>query len=118
VKEMNINELSSILVNYIEENKIKHNIDYYDTINTLQEMLGNIKKDYKDMQDSFLNEQYEKMKEYIYNTSDEELKRHNVWYKVDYGDKVELVDTMFESYCNTYDDKELEKRINDLLEED
>lgn len=65
----------------------------------------------------FIDEQYEKMKQYIYNTSDEELKQHYDWYKVDFGDKVELLDSMFESYCSSYDNERLEKEIDKLMEE-
>jgi len=46
---MNINELNNILVNYIEQNKIKYNIEYQKTIETLEELIKEIKKEYQNI---------------------------------------------------------------------
>lgn len=62
----------------------------------------------------FIEKQYQTMKDYIYNASEEELEEHYNWYNVVKGDKEDLLNIMFESYCNSYDNKELEKRIADL----
>ena len=60
--------------------------------------------------------QYDKMKDYIMNiATEEELKEHFNWYKVNNENKIDLLNTMFESYCNNYNNKELEERINDLF---
>lgn len=62
----------------------------------------------------FIEKQYQTMKDYIYNASEEELEEHYNWYNVVKGDKEDLLNVMFESYRNSYDNKELEKRIADL----
>lgn len=46
-----INEINNILIDYIEENKTKNNIDYDETLETLQELLNEIKKEYKELGD-------------------------------------------------------------------
>lgn len=53
---------------------------------------------------------------FVDNASKQELKEHFEWYNV--NDKEELVDIMFESYLNNYNEEELIKRINYLLELD
>lgn len=59
---------------------------------------------------------YWKMYDYIFkNASEEELKEHYNWYKT--SDKTDLLNTMFESYCDNYDIFELEQRIKDLESE-
>ena len=60
---------------------------------------------------------YELMKQYIYNASEEELKEHYNWYKVKEGDREDLLNIMFESYANSYDNEELLIRCKDLIEE-
>lgn len=62
-----------------------------------------------------LDKLFEKMKTYIYSASDEELEQHFEWYNVDRNDKEDLLYTMWESYVNSYEDKELEERIEDLF---
>ena len=47
LKYYNINELWNILINYIEHNKKFNNIKYDDSLETLQELLDNIKKEYE-----------------------------------------------------------------------
>ena len=47
LKYYNINELWIILINYIEHNKKFNDISYEDSIETLQELLDNIKKEYE-----------------------------------------------------------------------
>ena len=46
---MTNNELMNILVEYIESNKRDYNIQYADTLESLQEMLNTIKRDYEEM---------------------------------------------------------------------
>lgn len=65
----------------------------------------------------FYEEQYNKMKKWILEIADEEeLKEHFKWYKIENENRIDLLNTMFESYCNNYDDEELKERINDLLD--
>jgi hypothetical protein len=44
---MTMNKLNNIIVNYIENNKTQYNIEYFDTIETLYELLEEIKDDYE-----------------------------------------------------------------------
>ena len=46
-----INKINNILIDYIEENKTKNNIDYDETLETLQELLNEIKKEYEELGD-------------------------------------------------------------------
>lgn len=46
-----INEINNILIDYIEKNKTKKNIDYDETLETLQELLNEIKKEYEELGD-------------------------------------------------------------------
>lgn len=43
---MNINDLNDVLVKYIEDNKIKHDIDYTETINCIKELIMEIEQEY------------------------------------------------------------------------
>ena len=113
---MTIEKISESLVNYIEQNKVKYSISYFESIRTLRELIDTIEKDYRNISTAHTEALYEKMKKWILSESEEELKEHYKWYNVKEGDITDLLNTMFESYCNTYDDEELEKRINDLLE--
>jgi hypothetical protein len=45
------NDLNSILVKYIEDNKVKNDIDYMESIESLEELLKEIKKDYKELEE-------------------------------------------------------------------
>lgn len=58
-----------------------------------------------------INYLYKKMKKYIYKSSEKELKRHYDWYQVENGNKLELLEVMFESYYETYNINELKKQI-------
>ena len=59
---------------------------------------------------------YWKMYDYIMkNATDKEIKEHYKWYKV--NNTTDLLNTMFESYCDNYDIFELEQRIKDLESE-
>lgn len=59
---------------------------------------------------------YWKMYDYIMkNATDEEIKEHYKWYKV--NNTTDLLNTMFESYCDNYDIFELEQRVKDLESE-
>ena len=61
---------------------------------------------------------YDKMKKWIYNTTEKELEKHYDWYNVIKGDKEDLLNTMYESYCDTYiENEKLEKAINVLVGE-
>ena len=64
-----------------------------------------------------MDEFYEIMKNYIYNADEKELKEHYNWYNVKIGDKEDLLNIMFESYCDTYNNEELEERFKDLLKD-
>ena len=48
---MTFNDLNNILVKYIEDNKVKNDIDYMDSIESLEELLKEIKKDYKELEE-------------------------------------------------------------------
>ena len=85
--------------------------DKWDLIHELEKII-------KEEEDIFIDKQYEKMKKWIFSTENYNLTEHYSWYEVEEGDKEDLLNTMFESYCDTYDNEELEERINDLLEED
>lgn len=66
----------------------------------------------------FIEKQYETMKKYIFElATEEELEEHYNWYKVKKGDKEDLLNIMFESYCNSYGNEELEEKIKDLLKD-
>lgn len=45
----NINDLSNIIVDYIENNKMEFNIDYENSIQTIQELLDEIKREYDEL---------------------------------------------------------------------
>ena len=64
----------------------------------------------------FYDKQYEKMKKWIYSATEEELEEHYDWYNVEKEDKEDLLNTMYESYCDTFDKEDLEKRCDMLLE--
>ncbi len=40
-----------ILVKYIEENKSKYNIDYFETIDVIKEYIETIEKEYKELEE-------------------------------------------------------------------
>ena len=44
-------DLNNILVKFIETNKVKFGIEYKDSLGTLQELLNEIKEDYKSLGD-------------------------------------------------------------------
>lgn len=39
-------ELNDIIIKYIEDNKVKHNIDYEDTINAIKQLIDEIEEEY------------------------------------------------------------------------
>ena len=47
MKKYTLNDINTILVDYINENKNKYNIDYLDTIKTFEDLLKEIKRDYE-----------------------------------------------------------------------
>lgn len=64
-----------------------------------------------------VDESYEIMKKYIMAASEEELKRHFEWYKVENENRDDLLNTMFESYANTYpNDEKLLEKCKELLD--
>ena len=59
---------------------------------------------------------YEAIKHYINNASKDTLAEHYDWYGVDVGDTEDLINTMYESYCGNYEEKELNKCIQEFDE--
>ena len=47
MKKYTLNDINTILVDYINENKNKYGIDYLDTIKTFEDLLKEIKRDYE-----------------------------------------------------------------------
>lgn len=47
MKKYTLNDINTILVDYINENKNKCGIDYLDTIKTFEDLLKEIKRDYE-----------------------------------------------------------------------
>lgn len=47
MRKYTLNDINTILVDYINENKNKYNIDYLDTIKTFEDLLKEIKRDYE-----------------------------------------------------------------------
>lgn len=45
---MTMHELCSLIINYIETNKVKHNIDYEETIRAIKENVETIEEQYKE----------------------------------------------------------------------
>lgn len=45
---MTMHELCSIIIQYIENNKVKHNIDYEETIRAIIENVETIKEQYEE----------------------------------------------------------------------
>lgn len=43
---MSINDIANILIDYINKNKNKYNVDYLETIRVLKELLNEIEEDY------------------------------------------------------------------------
>lgn len=60
-----------------------------------------------------LDKFYGELKDYIFNNSNEELEDNYSWYNVEYGDKTDLLNQMYESYLNSYSDEELRMILND-----
>lgn len=48
----NINDISTIIIEYIKSNKEKYNIDYEDTIEAIKEVIEDIEKDFKEIGDA------------------------------------------------------------------
>lgn len=46
---MTINDIYTMLVEYIEHNKTNNNINYIDTIDVLKEIIQEIERDYKEV---------------------------------------------------------------------
>lgn len=53
---MSINNVMKIMVDFIESNKSKFGINYENSIETIQEILDEIKQDYKNLGDENKNE--------------------------------------------------------------
>ena len=43
------NSLYDLMIKHIEDNKVKHNIDYEESIDYLKELVETIEKEYKDL---------------------------------------------------------------------
>lgn len=54
---------------------------------------------------------YSKIKDYVYNTDDVGLDEDYTWYNVQVGDKEDLINIMYESYLNNYNENELKDII-------
>lgn len=54
---------------------------------------------------------YNKIKDYVYNTDDVGLDEDYTWYNVQVGDKEDLINIMYGSYLNNYNENELEDII-------
>lgn len=54
---------------------------------------------------------YNKIKDYVYNTDDVGLDEDYTWYNVQVGDKEDLINIMYESYLNNYNENELKDII-------
>lgn len=111
-----------LLFKVIEYVECKLDLGYFEELNMFRkigfteddlEYLGI--RDYDIEHDFLIDDCWRNMFDYIHNTKDEDLKVHYDWYKVEYGDKTDLCNTMFESYCNSYDDKKLVEEINKLI---
>lgn len=50
MKEYTMKEISDILINYINKNKNKNDIDYLDTIKSIESLLEEIKNDYETLE--------------------------------------------------------------------
>lgn len=46
-----ISKINIILIDFIEQNKRKENIGYFETIKTLKELIKEIEKEYKELGD-------------------------------------------------------------------
>ena len=46
---MEIKDINNILIDYIEQNKTKYNIDYSDTIESIKELIKEIENDYENL---------------------------------------------------------------------
>lgn len=44
------NSLYDLMIQHIEDNKVKHNIDYEDSIEYLKELIDTIENEYKEME--------------------------------------------------------------------
>lgn len=118
-----IGEVNNVITDIEKDN---NDVSRFEEIYTFKNMLcdaSNVReieeeKKKKREEDEFYNKQYEKISKWIYKKNDDELEEHYKWYDVPKGYKVELINTMFDSYAETYDKDELEKRCNMLLDEE
>ena len=118
IKKVSLVDMTKKINEYIDCNEYEHNFSYGRSITQLRELLNDIEKQKIKEENEFYDKQYEKFEKWIYNASDKELEEHYNWYNVEKGDKEDLINTMFESYCDTYSGKELEERCNMLLEKE
>ena len=49
-QEVKMKNLSDEIIKYIEENKTKHDIDYFDTIESIKELIKEIENDYNNLE--------------------------------------------------------------------
>ena len=113
------------VLDYMRNMFIKNNISYGDEIDIYKSKLGLTDEDleYLDLKDEELEEKqfidycYHLLSKYITDTDDEKLKELYNWYKVEYEDKTDLCNTMWESYVNSYDNKRLEEEIKKIVGE-
>ena len=124
MENLKTEELVEIIKNYINEKYEYEYADIFEDAITYHLENGKniyinieIDKEQENKQNEKIEKAYNLMKKYISQSDEKELEEHYNWYNVDNGDKEDLLNVMFESYCNSYDDDELEKRINDLFKD-
>lgn len=99
----------------LERNNIGAIYKLIEDLEKLKEQDLKEKQLFIDKQQLFIDKQYEKMKKWVFNKKDKELEELYNWYNVENGDKEDLLNSMFEAYADTNDNKELEERINALI---
>lgn len=113
------------VLDYMRDMFIKNNISYGDEIDIYKSKLGLTDEDleYLDLKDDELEEKqfidycYHLLSAYIIKTDDKDLKELYDWYDVEYGAETSLCNIMFESLCNSYDNKRLEEEIKKIVGE-
>ena len=99
----------------LERNNIGAIYKLIEDLEKLKEQDLKEKQLFIDKQQLFIDKQYEKMKKWVFNKKDKELEELYNWYNVENGDKEDLLNSMFEAYADTNNNKELEERINALI---
>ena len=95
---------------------VRHIVGYYDENVFLEDwVIKDLQRvadyRYSQLEQQFIDKQYNIMKNWVFNVNEKELEEHYKYYNVKIGDKEDLLNIMFESYCNNYNNEELEERI-------